>query len=151
MWNYGIRVGKETGHHVGILNDDVWLDHRTILPMSQILDSRRAIAGWDHVHTNMTELIRVQHVRGTYRKGGIGGFAFAVNPKLVELIDERFQWWGGDDDLVNQTRKNGWQVVVGVGLGVIHHYSTSTVQRPVHPDIIAADRALMLDKWGEAW
>lgn len=152
LWNLGIDAGRKQGCHVAVLNDDVWLDHRTLLPISQILDStNRAIAGWDWVHTDQYQLDRVQHVKGTYRRGGIGGFAFAVNPKLVQPIDERFQWWGGDDDLVYQTKRNGYQVVLAVGLGVVHHTSTSTQVRPVPSEVIAADRQLMLDKWGEAW
>jgi len=152
LWNMGIHWGQQVSNFTAILNDDVEIDGMTLPQMERALvTTGYAILGWDWVHMNMCNLDRIQPVQGTYRKGGVGGFAFAINPKLVQPVDTRFGWWGGDDDLVYQTLANGHQVGLAIGLGVVHHHSTSSTARPEVLESIGRDRELLLSKWGDSW
>lgn len=152
LWNQAVQMGRDTEECVAILNDDLEMDARTLEPMESAMWQRGyAILGWDYVHRNMYNLDRIQPVQGTFRRGGIGGFAFCVHPKLVDDIDERFHWWGGDDDLVYRTIQKGHQVGIAMGLGVTHHPSMSAAARPEVLEHVEEDRLLLRSKWGESW
>lgn len=154
-WNFGIRAGRRLKCPVLILNDDI------ILPAGSASTMIRALGYWPefgllgfnygaHVATPPGVVI----ARGTYRNRGIGGFAFGVNPGQCALVDERFKWWGGDDDLIQSTLR------LGYGTGVL---SSATVEHPtpsltananpglLPPDWAEHDRSLLLEKWGQTW
>ena len=90
-------------------------------------------------------------VVGSYREGGITGFAFVVRPVPGIRFDESFHWWGGDDDIVYQYRQAGYHAIKMVGRAVLHWASTTSNARPEVLSGIGEDRQRLLDKWGRTW
>jgi hypothetical protein len=153
IWNWAIQQGKKNGcSTVSILNDDIEIDgesvHRIDMEMG-CLDGL-ALVGWDWTDDEVAEP-GIQQVFGSYRKRGIGGFAFMVKPNDVPYIDERFNWWGGDDDLFMGTMAAGHNIGLFMGEKVRHHTSTSATANPQVYDRCSDDRQLLLDRWGETW
>lgn len=63
--------------------------------------------------------------RGTWRAGGMSGFAFMLKPEKHDsagwpFIDERFEWLCGDGDLVRQMELRGGTAARVEGLGLRH-------------------------------
>lgn len=153
LWNKGIELARQArSTSLSILNDDIRIGSGSVLAMDQIIQAGWGAVGWDYLHPDMNNLDRMRRVDGSYRRGGIGGFAFAINPWAPpRLIDERFSWWGGDDDLFNLIREAGFDLGVAVGIGVHHETSTSSNARPEVLARTDADRQLLMDIWGETW
>lgn len=86
--------------------------------------------------------------RATWSGGGIGGFCWAAWPRRCARIDPRFDWWYGDDDLVQRTLFMGEKVGVARGTPVGHETSYTTQQRPELMDRVAEDRKLFDSLWG---
>lgn len=154
-WNWGIDEARSSGKDtVMILNDDIEIGRGSVKLVHDTLMAHpnHGAVGWDYTTARPTSDFRNgEYVSGTYRKGGIGGFAFGVRSDSL-LIDERFTWWGGDDDLLNKIeRRMGRRCMILRGLGVVHHTSTSTLARPEVLANVGNDRTLMLETWGESW
>lgn len=153
MWNWAIKQGRDHNcSSVSILNDDIEIEPESVMVMDMELECLEglAILGWDYTDRTVPEP-EIQQVNGSYRKGGVGGFAFMVKPHDVPYIDERFSWWGGDDDLFLGTAALGHNLGIFWGMKVIHHTSTTASQNPSVYDRCGEDRQLLLDKWGDTW
>lgn len=155
-WNFGMRYGALLGENVLILNDDITLCRQgPALMDAELSKGEWAMIGFDY-NTAIwqgAENRGVREVRGTTRHGGIGCFAFAVNPRKCGRAHQGFQWWGGDDDLVYHTKSLGQKVGVMLGNPVDHETSTSARK---HSNAIPQgwfehDRQLLKDRWGESW
>lgn len=153
-WNFGLRVGALCHLPVLVLNDDIVLESGAAWLMCRELTTNGyGLLGFDY-RPRPRRGGFIRDVSGTYKDGGIGGFAFGVNPDWCRLrVDRRFRWWGGDDDLVNQAA-----LVARVGIlaeaGVSHPEPSYTAHR--RPDLLPEgwaenDRALLIEKWGRAW
>jgi hypothetical protein len=150
VWNRILRAGF--GEPVAILNDDVYVDSGAIHYADLYLRHRpgAGIVGWDpDCQTRGTR--HDLEVTGTYRAGGITGFAFVIRPVDGIQFDEEFTWWGGDDDIVHQYLQAGYKAVKMVGEPVQHWPSTSANARPAVYSLVDQDRQRLLDKWGETW
>lgn len=146
-----------------VLNDDVWIDPVSVLLAAATLQRVTAhpggrarkvgIVGWDPDAPVMSrpDVAAYQPVSGTYREGGITGFAWAVDPADGFGVDIRFGWWGGDDDLVWTVIECGFDAIKMAGVGVEHDTSTSSTQRPEVLESIDADRELLRSKWGRTF
>lgn len=136
-----------------ILNDDVEIHGGSLATAANLLASPTSwgMVGWDPDAYPGNVCREVRPARGTYREGGITGFAFAVNPRVGIRPDLNFGWWGGDDDLVWTYLDRGLKVGRMMGVGVIHHSSTSSTQRPDVLATIERDKERLLAKWGRAW
>lgn len=151
MWNWSIKQGLEQNcSSVAILNDDVKVNTEDVLIIDGHLrdNANLAICGWDWQAIGGSGL---RYVEGSLRKGGVGGFAFAVDPRLVPFVDERFTWWGGDDDLFYGTASKGHRLALALGTRVLHHTSTTANKLPSAYNRVDEDRALLLSKWGDTW
>lgn len=157
-WNVGLRMARFHEHSsVAILNDDIEIGRGSVAAVDAALNSHPNIGcvGWNY-RAEPREMDPVHHgplgyVSGSFRKGGIGGFAFAIKVDTPE-IDTQFQWWGGDDDLFNTIeRRMARRLAILHDAGVRHHTSRSAHARPESMAGVAADRAYMLEKWGESW
>lgn len=151
VWNWAIKQAQDAGvSSLAILNDDIEIDPADVgrLDSFLLMHKNLAIVGWDYAGRPLADL---QFVRGSYRRGGVGGFAFSVKPERVPFIDERFNWWGGDDDLFHQTEANGFRLAIAPGAHVTHYTSTSATARPSVYDRCGEDRELLLSKWGDTW
>lgn len=154
IWNWAIKQAQDKAvSTLSLLNDDVWVPDRSVnwvdgfLRMSPDL----AVLGWDYDRPDAKDPASIRYVSGTYRKHGVPGFAFAVKPAKVPFIDERFHWWGGDDDLMLGAAAMGSKLGVLVGCGVRHYTSTTASARPWVYDHVNEDRSLLFSKWGDAW
>lgn len=149
-WNAGIRRARRDGVKLAILNDDIALPfEKPIFKALREWSSHPEVAvlGFDHTDTVKSGL---HFCRGSYRHNGIPGFAFMVDPGKVTEVDERFQWWGGDDDIFFQAEADGHKLA-RCYVRVQHSAETTASKRSWTHEVRSADRALMQEKWGAAW
>lgn len=156
MWNDGMAMAFDTPTQVAvILNDDVEIPVGTInLLIEHIQRSPRlAVLGADYMTPHLDPIPNpsLRYVSGTYRHGGIGGFAFACRSDVCS-VDEQFEWWGGDDDLVKSAIQRGYQAAILEGAPVRHPAPETSAS--LFPELSAAkdrDRQRMQDKWSDPW
>lgn len=157
IWNWALQMGRNfKPSTVSILNDDIQLYPGSVNHLDQVMRSREdlGILGWNcnqDFDAPTVAAYDVRIVEGSYRHGGIPGFAFMCHPDRTTLIDERFNWWGGDDDLFKGTVQKGWRLGIVTSEPVKHFTSTSANQRTAVYEGTVADRQLLMDKWGETW
>jgi hypothetical protein len=161
QWNVGLRLGWQKNVPVLVLNDDIVLPPWAPTTMVNVLaDSNEwSLLGFDYRapegHQNMVSpLATPTPTKGTWRHGGLGGFAFGAHPRRCTRVDERFKWWGGDDDLVFSTAARGGKVGVLVGCPVLHPQPSLTANSSgdLLPDgWDVDDNALLHSKWGAGW
>ncbi len=141
MWNYAWALSLERYPdeevNLAFLNDDIIIGTQEFLaPLAHELRSEpdRGVVSPDY----RTDVYHTEHgpdlVHGTYRNGGICGWAFMIaaewrQTKGVPPVDEQFRWWCGDDDLVRQYEKAGAKpaVVTGLPVGHIGEFSSNQV------------------------
>ncbi len=156
MWNDGVRraMAGTPVCDVAILNNDLRLGPAFLRSLSTALRSRPdlwAVCPAYDGHTNGA----VDLVTGTYKDGGLAGFAFMVRGEVFDRVgfDEDFHWWFGDDDLVAQIHDRGGLVAIARTTWVEHVNGGSQTMLDrvpgIWPDLIA-DYERMLAKWGHA-
>lgn len=136
MWNDALQHNRD--HWLLLLNDDVMILPGTVGAVMEMIVGYPdlGIVGLDY-HSDISDGLRPadepSFVSGTYRHGGIGGFAFFVAPGVFDKtgeIDHEFVWWCGDDDLVFKAEKAGFDVAIATGVPVFHAPETSAARRP---------------------
>lgn len=147
-WNWAITNYVDAT--VVLLNDDVELAPGALGAVVAALASEADLVavGFDYQHLPAVQL---RYCRGTYREHGIGGFAFAVKAARCPLVDEQFEWWGGDDDLMYSIERAGGLCAVLEGAHVTHVAETTAIHFPWTHEARARDRARFLAKWGTSW
>lgn len=144
-WNF---FAKEYGpsHHLAFLNDDIEMARGTLPALRRMCEAGAGIASVSPGINlpKASEACRPRQVAGTFRQGGICGWAFMVARGCypVEGVDERFRVWYGDDDLVWKMRANGHRAVRCEGLSVRHATSTTVNSLSWVLEAQAADAAL---------
>lgn len=146
-WNWAIR---NTLGPLAILNDDIALGPGALGAVAAALasDDQLGAVGFDY---EQLPLLRLRYTTGTYRHHGISGCAFMVDAARCPLVDEQFEWWGGDDDLMYTIAEQGGRMGVLEGAHVLHWSGTTARNHPWINDAVVRDRERMLAKWGEAW
>lgn len=126
MWRCGLDVATED--YVAILNNDIIIAPGTFEVLNKILDDdqRVWIAYPDHRRTiaQGVALNGIEFTKGTYRHGGMCGWAFMVRRERMDWrpwVDPQLRWWGGDDDIVFTVEKRGGLMARAVGLPVDHY------------------------------
>jgi hypothetical protein len=152
VWNLGMDIAQEHGAEwCCILNDDITLARGApALAAKVCADPSIWIAGFDY---QGHEVVKLRDAVGSYRQGGIGGFAYMIRLESGLRYDERFNWWGGDDDLVWTCLQRGGRAVVVEGANVVHPEGGNTTGRH-YPELmsgVAEDWQLLMDKWGRSW
>lgn len=152
LWNLAIRMARlnyapSDSVSLVILNDDLELPPGACGSLSVA----RREGAWAILGAGYGEQPEdTQEVWGSYRHGGLGGFAFAVDPRAVEPIPACYSWWYGDDHLINETRANGGRVGVCGTVRVTHHASTTG---NAHWDrlapLVALDTEAYRERWGD--
>lgn len=115
---------------LSLLNDDLELPPGAVYTLSRRLragDWTILGAGYNEPCPAILDLAD-RPAYGSFRHGGIGGFAFALDPRRVEPIPDGYQCWYGDDHLVFATRQAGLNVGVAESVRVRHHASTTVNQ-----------------------
>jgi len=153
VWNRGMDVAEARGADwCCVLNDDITLEPYGPFRIAELLADRPDvwIAGFDY-EEHEREVIR--EVGGSFREHGVGGFAYMIRPNVGLRYDERFNWWGGDDDLVWTCLDRGAKAVVVEGVHVQHPDGGNTTGRH-YPELmggVSADWELLMEKWGKSW
>lgn len=152
LWNRGADFLRELGccDKVVFLNDDIhllaagsgWLE-RLVRP----LYNDYWVTCPDHLGQQIPG--QITDVRGTYRHGGMCGFAFAIDINKCPRFDERYHWWYGDDDFAFRVERAGGKIGRVGGLHLHHDHSTTLNKENVASQI-AEDTALFRGIWGDA-
>lgn len=155
MWDAGLRCSRWSGaDNVAFLNNDLELAPNTISSMANVLDQNSSVGAvypdYDLSVASGSVYSGLRYTSGTYRHGGMSGFCFMLRAAAVDwapLVDPRFEWWGGDDDIAFNLEDRAWTQARLEGLPVDHlHEGTAR-----HHDLGAvksADMARIIDKWG---
>lgn len=146
-WNWAI--GNTSGP-LAILNDDIELLPGALAAVEAALvaDVELVAVGFDYEQLPGP---RLRYTTGTYRLNGISGCAFMVDADRCPLVDEQFEWWGGDDDLMLAIEAEGGRMGVLEGAHVLHYSGTTARNHPWIHDAVERDKARMLAKWGTSW
>lgn len=148
-WNYGMDVAAAEGWDCAVLNDDIVLPDGSIRQAQRLLDDACPLVGLNYGPGPGVGDHGFKLVSGTFKDGGIGGFAFVVAPDAAPRVHPGFRWWYGDDDLMRRVSAMGGQLRIAFGAPVAHpEPSTSGNQMDWRLDAIAADEALFRELWG---
>jgi len=137
--------------YVAFLNNDLRLAPGTFAALASALDKEKRAAIAYPNYDLSTPWAGIRYTTGTYRHGGMSGFAFMLRAAAVDwspLIDPRFQWWGGDDDLAFNLEARGWAQARVLGLHVEHLNEGTARHHPELAEQKARDLAAVLEKWG---
>ncbi len=162
MWNEAWRDALLAGQagapvELAVLNNDIDVPPGFLGHLAQAL--RRApddvwitYPDWRRVPADGVALTgELTRTRGTWRRGGMSGFAFMLKPEKHHeagwpFIDERFRWLCGDGDLVQQMERRGACAARVDGLPVRHvHRATSANGRNAWT-VLAGQRDLALSR-----
>lgn len=126
MWNHAIVTGRRYGDYVAIFNDDIQIVPNTLTVMKAALeaDPSMVLLGLDPDATEATAP-ECRYVTGTYKDGGLTGFAFMIYANDCPLADQGYTWWYGDDDLVRSVIQSKRHVGKLIGWPVWHAGSLS--------------------------
>jgi GT2 family glycosyltransferase len=156
MWNDAWRMSNEESFDVlMLLNDDIELAGDSIKEAAEVLvnDPSIGVVGFNYnkpVNEYSLDEVRFRRTRGTYKDGGIWGCAFAVKPStwgVVPPIDERYNLWYGDDELLRNMERHGFTCGIAQNAPVFHMASTTT---NMFPELLAKtdeDRVLFQSKF----
>jgi glycosyltransferase involved in cell wall biosynthesis len=147
MWNDGWSRCQKLHRYpnVAILNNDIKIPKKFISTMATHLRKEKGV--WA-VYPDYKKIKRkpdgtITKTKGTYRKGGLSGFAFMIKGEMpIEKIDTRFQWWYGDDDLVYKIEKKGYTAARINGLVINHISGASASQLENRAKKISEDKKL---------
>lgn len=130
-WNEAAQRAREAKALMLVLNDDIAVPEDFEIPLRDTLVDRSQyglISVGEGVATNGPPygIRSVSHQRGNRRE--FLQWAFIARPDAWQNVDESFEIWYGDDDLIWKMIAAGWEVGVLSGLGV-QHFTSSTVGR----------------------
>jgi hypothetical protein len=129
MWNHGWELANQHQHPVNVafFNNDIEWDEPIVGIMSERLRSQPGIGCvYTDYHSDYTgPLHSLVSTFGTFKDGGMAGFAFMLRgelaPSRVPYFDTNFKWWCGDDFIEMMIRRAGMQVCRINGLRILHH------------------------------
>lgn len=149
QWNKAILDAEEIDAFLIISNDDIEIFGNIGKQLAEVLHSSEDIAitypapkvsGSDPVET-----------KGTFGDGGMRGDCFMIKPKLFKdmLVDERFTYWGLDDDIAQNATKAGYKQmrVYKCAMKSDMQGTSSTDGFEWMLDSRSDDVALLKDKW----
>lgn len=111
QWNWALQIAQALSFDtVTISNDDIDIDDHLIQKLEDGLFSDNDC--WVTYPANKFQYNKIGFVvqtRGTKADGGMDGCCFMIKVDALynglPLIDEKFIWWGGDDDLAMNIEK----------------------------------------------
>lgn len=132
-WNEGVRRASEAGAYCLVLNDDIVIPDGFEISLHDALDGHPdyallGVAGTSAVNQPPFSVSPVSHQAGNrYR---FSAWAFVARSSDWVGVDEQYEIWYGDDDLIWKTNAAGKRVGMLHGLGVEHHVSTTIGKSP---------------------
>jgi hypothetical protein len=162
MWNHGwgsaCVFGLAGPVNIAFLNDDLTIPHNFISILADRLhrDSSQpwlVCPDWTrHIDEgDESRFFANRRVRGTFREGGMCGWAFMIRGELLGQplppMDEQFLYWCGDDDLVKQIELYGGECHLISGLPIDHVGTATGTLHPELQDIGWADLKRFQEKY----
>lgn len=145
MWNLGLTMAYRLGAtEVAVLNDDVVVPSGWFDRVTRCMFVNGAVVGGSGGTSPIPLLCRKGARPGAGER--VPGFAFILAGFTGLLLDEQFQWWYGDDDLMWRAADLGGTVLVP-GLPVEHRHPNSTTVGEL-ARIAGQDRERFAAKWG---
>lgn len=125
-WNYAIEMAQKEDAHLAVLNDDIrLLEANAISQVAGLLANNPSYAivglnwqGSPESADNGARPLRQTH--GTYRHGGVGGWAWVCDPHKIVQVPDDFVWWYGDDHIVFAAERDGHKVGIANNVHVEH-------------------------------
>lgn len=150
QWNYAIQQAYERKGNLIISNDDIDIQGNLGKELSLVLRSAEDIA--ITYPANKITNKSLEQTRGTFADGGMRGDCFMIKPELFinMLVDERFTYWGLDDDIAKNAEKNGFKQF-RVNTCAMQSDMQGTTSTPGFEWMLDArqdDVNLLRDKWG---
>lgn len=149
MWNFAIDFANEIeARFLCLLNDDVAIPTYGVQALAKALDNDPElwVVSPNYHGTAAYQHPGVRYVTGTYKNGGMAGFAFMFDPSRPLRFDEAFQFWGGDDDFAHQVTRAGGKIGIVMGLACEHHGGATSGLHPEVDEMISADVDLMRER-----
>lgn len=109
QWNKAILDAEQIDALLIISNDDIEIFGNIGKELAEVLISSDDIA-ITYPASKISDSIP-KETKGTYGDHGMRGDCFMIKPKLFKdmLVDERFTYWGLDDDIAQNATKNGYK------------------------------------------
>jgi len=133
MWNFAWRTAKRQANgepfNMAFLNNDIWYCPDSLTLLAKALRSKED--AWI-VHPNwhrdlasgIDPSLRLEQTHGTFAQNGLSGSMFMLRGELLDdplpPVDEQFEWWCGDDDLVRQVALLGGKQYRVTGIPLFH-------------------------------
>lgn len=155
QWNKALQYAKDSHPcTITLSNDDLEISDMMVSTVSSVINSSNdywiAYPANMSQHSNKKPLI----TNGTKADSGMDGCCFMIKSQaLVDglpLIDERFVYWGGDDDIACNVEAMGKRQV-RVNTVWVNHVNSATTSKPGFEwmrEAVASDRILLKEKWG---
>lgn len=131
MWNEGVTA--TVARPVLVLNNDIaW---------------RRGDLG--QLASALTGNVGAAYPRFAKDRRGLAGWCFAARPEAWQRIDERYETWYGDHELVLLLRLAGWRTLP-MDVNVVHERTATMRYKPGIKAARERDRVLFESKWRTA-
>lgn len=131
-WNDAAAWAAREDAYLLVLNDDIVMDPCLPAVLAATLDANEylgllGVALGEPACEFPGSLRMISHAAGN--RYGFSAWCFMARPSMWQDVDERYQIWYGDDDLIWKVNKAGHgSVAVLESAGVRHHVSTTTHQ-----------------------
>lgn len=148
-WNFGIINARCNNiRYLAILNDDVELEPGAVPAAVELMKANPDVGliGLDYRPGRRPRDVR--RVTGSYRQGGVGGWAFVLDTSLLVECDESYEWWFGDDDLFLQVERLDKRLAIADGCHVSHKGETTARNHPWTGEAKLRDQIRFQEKWG---
>lgn len=120
-WNTSIDMARKEDAWLAVLNDDIRLTTPyAISHVAGLLASNPSYAivglNWQEPPESADPGARpLRQTHGSYRHGGVGGWAWVCDPHKIVTVPHDFVWWYGDDHIFFSAEKDGHK------LGLANH------------------------------
>lgn len=134
MWNDGWEFASANQYDVvAMLNDDIELDDGSLNEALVTLEANPDYGllglNWKKgIATGTVACAEVVEANGSYRVGGVAGWAFLLRANLwgkISPIDQEYHIWYGDDELFALVKKYGLKTGIALGAPVDHEMSAT--------------------------
>jgi hypothetical protein len=149
QWNKSILDAEEIDALLIISNDDIDIFGNVGKELAEVLSSSDDIA--ITYPANKISNNKPSETRGTFGDGGMRGDCFMIKPKIFKdmLVDERFTYWGLDDDIAQNATAAGYKQfrVYSCAMNSDMQGTTSTEGFQWMLDARSDDVELLKNKW----
>jgi len=142
-WNEAAKWACELDAYLLVLNDDIGVAPYFAHALGSALDEFESygLISADPSHPTPQSTLGASPIPSGFKRGdrrAFANWAFAARPAAWQMIGD-FEIWYGDDHLILQVERAGWDVGYQRGTGVFHDTSSTTRQLPWTNEAVARD------------